>query len=369
VSPKDPQNTPRQGAPAEETAAAHDARELRRLTSVMRLLDTVEESPLALSICREAVHLTGADYALLFLCRRGQGSLSLMGTTLPDDHAVRRGLAASVADGEDSPLTRREAGPLRGEDVSRVFSGSPPPGFTPGSVATVPLVGEGLRGVLVVGREPGAGDLGARPLREAAAFVRAVLPHVRNVQLMGRYRDLMIRDDQTRSFNRRYFESFLEEEFIRASRYRSRLSLIFIDLDNLKRVNEEHGHSMGSLAIRRVADRVMPLIRTVDKLFRYGGDEFCVVLPETDWQGALEVAERLRAAICSEPFLRAHVGGVELTASFGVASYPDHATSKEELVRAADEAMYRIKQAGKNSISVAGEAVPGECCPSIGGGI
>jgi diguanylate cyclase (GGDEF)-like protein len=334
----------------------------------MRLLDTVEESPLALSICREAVHLTGADYALLFLRRRGQGALALMGSTLPEEHAVRRGLAASVDESAEGPLSRREAGPFRSEDLRRVFSDSPPAGFLPGSVATVPLVGEGLLGVLVVGREPGAGELGAGPTREAVAFARAVLPHVRNVQLMGRYRDLMIRDDQTRSFNRRYFESFLEEEFIRASRYRSKLSLIFIDLDNLKRVNEAYGHSMGSRTIRRVADRVMPLIRTVDKLFRYGGDEFCVVLPETDWQGALEVAERLRAAICSAPFLREEVGGVELTASFGVASYPDHASSKEELVRAADEAMYRIKQAGKNSISVAGEAVPGERCPSMSGG-
>ncbi|TDI12328.1 MAG: GGDEF domain-containing protein, partial [Acidobacteria bacterium] len=157
----------------------------------------------------------------------------------------------------------------------------------------------------------------------------------------------------------RYFESFLKEEFIRAKRYGSNLSLIFIDLDNLKRVNELHGHTMGSKAIRKVADRVMPLIRTVDKLFRYGGDEFCVVLPETGWQGALEVAERLRLSVESAPFLQ-DVGGVELTASFGVASYPEHAGSREELLRAADAAMYRIKQSGKNSISVAGEPKAGE---------
>jgi diguanylate cyclase (GGDEF)-like protein len=348
------------GGPGGAAAAQYDpkeAREIRRLSAVVRLLDLIEEEPLAEAIVREVLDLSGADYALLFAARHGGSDLELRGSTLPMYHEVRRALESSTPG--RGPLSRREAGPLSREEFDVLFAGEPPPGLGPESLAVAPLVRDMFFAVLVVGREAGAGELGQVAVQSSIAFARAVAVHLRNVQLMGRYRDLMIRDDQTRSFNRRYFDSFLGEEFIRASRYRSPLSLIFVDLDNLKRINERHGHSMGSCAIRKVADRILPLIRTVDKLFRYGGDEFCVVLPETDWEGALEVAERLRAAICSAPFLTEEVGGVELTASFGVASYPVHATTKEALVRAADEAMFRIKQAGKNSISVAGEPIPG----------
>ncbi|MEE9127202.1 MAG: GGDEF domain-containing protein [Planctomycetota bacterium] len=336
---------------------ADDARALRRLSAVMRLLETLKEDELAPKVCREAVQLTGADYALLFLAAQGEHQPLLLGSTLPEEHRVRMALARAARQGDGGPLARCEAGPFASEDLRELFAGTAVP--EDGTLAVVPLAAEMFSGVLVVGREPGTGALAEDAVRQAIAFGRVVTPVLRVVQLLGKYRELMIRDDQTQSFNRRYFESFLKEEFIRAMRYGSSLSLIFIDLDNLKRVNELHGHTMGSKAIRKVADRVMPLIRTVDKLFRYGGDEFCVVLPETGWQGALEVAERLRISVESAPFLQ-DVGGVELTASFGVASYPEHAGSREELVRAADAAMYRIKQSGKNSISVAGEPKAGE---------
>ncbi len=336
---------------------ADDARALRRLSAVMRLLETLKEEELAPKVCREAVQLTGADYALLFLAAQGEHQPLLLGSTLPEEHRVRMALTRAARLGDGGPLARCEAGPFASEDLRELFAGTAVP--EDGTLAAVPLAAEMFSGVLVVGREPGTGALAEDAVRQAIAFGRVVTPVLRVVQLLGKYRELMIRDDQTQSFNRRYFESFLKEEFIRAMRYGSSLSLIFIDLDNLKRVNELHGHTMGSKAIRKVADRVMPLIRTVDKLFRYGGDEFCVVLPETGWQGALEVAERLRISVESAPFLQ-DVGGVELTASFGVASYPEHAGSREELVRAADAAMYRIKQSGKNSISVAGEPKAGE---------
>jgi diguanylate cyclase (GGDEF)-like protein len=331
-----------------------ESRKLRRLSAVMRLLEILKEEELAAKVCQEAVHLTGADYALLFLSPHGTRRPILMGSTLAEGHRVRQALLTAAEQGDRGALNRREAGLLAREDLDTVL-----PDAESGAMAVTPLSAEMFSGVLVIGREPGTGPLGQAAVREAIAFGRSATPHLRVVQLLGTYRELMIRDDQTQSFNRRYFESFLEEEFIRAKRYGSSLSLIFVDLDDLKRVNEDHGHSMGSQAIRHVADRMMPLIRTVDKLFRYGGDEFCVVLPETGWKGALEVAERLRTSLEAVPFLQ-DVGGVELTASFGVASFPEHASSREGLVRAADEAMYRIKQSGKNSISVAGERRAGE---------
>lgn len=350
----------RSGPSSPDSLGAEEARDLRRLAAVVRLLEILDEPDLSEAIAREAVALSGADFALVFLARPGERELSLRGATLPPYHALRRALEAGAGRKGGGVLGRRETGPFTAKELARLFPDGPPDGFREDSLACVPLFAEMFHAVVVVGREVGAGELGEGALGAAAAFARGAAPHLRTVQLLARYRELMIRDDQTRSFNRRYFDSFLEEEFIRATRYRSPLSLIFIDLDNLKAINEAHGHAMGSEAIRQTADRLMPLIRAVDKLFRYGGDEFCVVLPETPWEGALEVAQRLRAAMETAPVLVEETGGIDLTASFGVASYPVHAGTKEELVHRADEAMYSVKQAGKNAIAVAGSSVAGE---------
>jgi len=169
-------------------------------------------------------------------------------------------------------------------------------------------------------------------------------------------RDLVIKDDTADCFNRRYFEDFLVEEIARASRFRAPLSLIFFDMDNLKEVNSRLGHAMGSRSLYEVSLRVRSRVRKFDKLFRFGGDEFCIVLPETEWHGALEVAERVRESVAGRPFLSTQPsanGGIRMTASFGVASFPLHARTKEDLVQRADRAMQRIKNGPKNSIAVA----------------
>jgi diguanylate cyclase (GGDEF)-like protein len=105
-----------------------------------------------------------------------------------------------------------------------------------------------------------------------------------------------------------------------------------------------------------VSQRIRGKIRRFDKLFRFGGDEFCIVLPETQWHGALEVAERVRDAIARRPFLEreaAASGGVRMTASMGIASFPLHARSQKELIEQADRAMQRMKSGTKNSIGIA----------------
>jgi len=167
-------------------------------------------------------------------------------------------------------------------------------------------------------------------------------------------RELVIKDDTAHCFNRRYFEEFLPEELARASRFRSPVSLIFLDMDNLKQVNNRHGHAAGSRILCEVATRVRGRVRKFDKLFRFGGDEFCIVLPETAWHGALEVAERVRDAISARPFLEADGGeGVRMSASLGIASFPLHARTQPDLIECADRAMQRVKGTGKNAIGVA----------------
>jgi diguanylate cyclase (GGDEF)-like protein len=173
-------------------------------------------------------------------------------------------------------------------------------------------------------------------------------------------RELVFKDDTADCFNRRYFNEFLAEELSRATRFKAALSLIFFDMDNLKEVNSSLGHAAGSRAIFEVSQRVRAKIRRFDKLFRFGGDEFCIVLPETEWHGALEVAERVRESIAGKRLLTEKTGGkgVKMTASFGIASFPLHARSREELIHLADWAMQRIKRGTKNSIAIAEIAKP-----------
>lgn len=196
-------------------------------------------------------------------------------------------------------------------------------------------------------------DDAAAALTELARLCR---PAIANAMQVRAIRELTIRDDTAACFNRRYFEEFILEELARANRFKTPMSLIFFDMDNLKEVNTKLGHAMGSRTLLEVSERVRGKIRKFDKLFRFGGDEFCIVLPETEWHGAMEVAERVREAISGKPFLRA-VRGVAanpaMTASFGIASFPLQARTKEELVQRADRAMQSIKSTTKNGIAIA----------------
>lgn len=192
---------------------------------------------------------------------------------------------------------------------------------------------------------------------EGFRLLERVLPDfsfaLKNALTARRMNELITKDDLTLAFNRRFFEDYLAEEMERARRYNNPLSLIFLDLDGLREVNTRFGHAMGSRTLQEAAARIMNAVRSIDKVVRYGGDEFCIVLPETAWEGALEVAERIRQRLASTPFLLEETGGIEITGSFGLASYPAHALTKEDLIKRADEAMYRIKSQTKNDIQVA----------------
>jgi len=201
--------------------------------------------------------------------------------------------------------------------------------------------------------------LDARPAADRIALLERLCeltrPAVDNALRMLSMLDLVIKDDTAQCFNRRHFEECLPEELARAGRYRSPLSLIFLDMDNLKEVNTHYGHAMGSQTLHEVSVRVRSKIRKFDKLFRFGGDEFCIVLPETEWHGAMEVAERVRDAIFSKPFLLRELGdgkGIRMSASLGIASFPLHARTQSALIQRADRAMQRVKKTTKNAIGI-----------------
>lgn len=158
-------------------------------------------------------------------------------------------------------------------------------------------------------------------------------------------------DDLTTAFNRRHLDTYLEEELERDRRYGRTFSVLFFDVDHLKKVNDRFGHLAGSRVLREVATLIQGKLRKSDRIFRYGGDEFVVTLPETGAAGALRVAHRLRRAVRSHRFLAGEGSPVTLTASFGVATFPHDGSSQEELIRVADQAMYRVK--GKTRDGVA----------------
>jgi diguanylate cyclase (GGDEF)-like protein len=164
---------------------------------------------------------------------------------------------------------------------------------------------------------------------------------------------LSVTDDLTGLYNSRYLNQVLRRESKRASRSGRPLSLLFIDLDGFKYVNDNHGHLSGSRALVEAAGVMRGCARETDIVARFGGDEFAVVLPDTGSEGAVAVGERYRERISAHPFLGSEGLDIHLTASVGVATLPDMAGSAEELIKAADTAMYRVKDRGKNGVLLA----------------
>lgn len=147
--------------------------------------------------------------------------------------------------------------------------------------------------------------------------------------------------------NKRYFADRLSSEFERARRYNRPLSLLLLDLDNFKTVNDTHGHTEGDGALLKISQVLVDTLRSTDLLARLGGDEFSIILPETSGDGALVVAERIRSIICSDQYFQ----DLKLTVSIGAASYPDHATTSDELRKATDRGLMKAKAIGKNNSS------------------
>jgi diguanylate cyclase (GGDEF)-like protein len=186
-----------------------------------------------------------------------------------------------------------------------------------------------------------------RSALEPAAFA------LDNALMFQRTQALSVTDDLTQLYNSRYLNQVLRRETKRASRSGRPLSLLFMDLDGFKSINDSHGHLFGSRALVEAADVVRKSARETDVCARFGGDEFAVVLPDTGGEGAYAVGERIRERIAAHAFLAEDGLRIRLTASVGVATLPDVAASAEELLKAADQAMYRVKDAGKNGILVA----------------
>jgi diguanylate cyclase (GGDEF)-like protein len=190
----------------------------------------------------------------------------------------------------------------------------------------------------------------ADELRFLEAVANQTALALERVKLIAFLENLSITDALTGIANRRHFEWRLSEEIERARRYKYPLSALMLDLDHFKQVNDNYGHQIGDIVLQQVAQRLRRILRRTDFLARYGGEEFIVLAPQTPADRALILAERLRQVIAESPIPVADNLQIHITISIGVAVFPNHAQNESELIGAADSALYKAKQMGRNRV-------------------
>jgi diguanylate cyclase (GGDEF)-like protein len=227
-------------------------------------------------------------------------------------------------------------------------------GIECGTVAAVPMRGsDKVLGVLWLfedGRTFGAGELDRAKLIAGHAELA-----LRNAERYNEAKDRAFIDDVTEVYNARYLLQATDREIHRADRYGNPMTVLFLDLDRFKLVNDQYGHLVGSHALRRLSEVLLTCIRQVDTLARYGGDEFTILLPDTQHDVALEIAERIRKLVENTLFEAGRDTPFRLSISIGVGTFPQHGRDRTSLLEVADKAMYRAKSLGRNCVCSAAD--------------
>jgi diguanylate cyclase (GGDEF)-like protein len=222
------------------------------------------------------------------------------------------------------------------------------------NLAVVPLVADGVVGVLVV--ETGQ-KAGSRIERRVVATIERYAGHaalaMRNANLLARVQQMAVTDGLTQLANRRAFDRSLDRELARAARTDGRLSIVLLDIDHFKLLNDNHGHVVGDSVLKQIGQALLACGREYDTIARYGGEEFAAVLPGCSSGLAMQVAERLRVAV------QEAATDVKVTARAGVATYPYDGIDVAGLLNAADQALYASKRAGRNQVRSAEQARAG----------
>jgi diguanylate cyclase (GGDEF)-like protein len=221
-------------------------------------------------------------------------------------------------------------------------------------VLGLPLISRGkVIGIVELVKGPGQQPFRRRDMQILSLLLEPMAAAIENARLLRKSEELSITDDLTKLYNSRFLNSQLQQEVQRCRRYRSQVSLIFLDLDGFKHVHDRHGHLAGSRALVEVGVVIRDMVREIDVVSRFGGDEFTVILPQTGPEGAKTIAERIRQRIEDTVFLEVVGLRVRITASLGIATFPDKADGRDALIQKADQAMYRVKERGKNGIEMA----------------
>jgi diguanylate cyclase (GGDEF)-like protein/PAS domain S-box-containing protein len=318
-------------------------------TAVSQTLNLEE---LLVNVLDKVLEITGADVTGIFLLDEKTKELVLRANRGMSSSFVRKIRVLSVGDGVLTQVL--ETGePLLVEDISldRRFKHYGAKKKRVQSFAALSIIAkEKILGVM------GIGSYGHRvfpdwEVRMLGTIANQIGMAIENAQLYEHALELAFTDGLTGLYNRRYYMDQIEREFIRAQRSKAPLSLIMVDLDGLKEVNDRLGHHVGDSFLKEVARIVKVNTRASDVAARWGGDEFMLLAPGTDSKSASKIAERIRAQV--EGYKMKMEGEeVGITISAGIVSYPNHASSVSELVKKADDAMYSAKRGGKNQSSV-----------------
>ena len=208
-------------------------------------------------------------------------------------------------------------------------------------------------GLIFVNRA-GPPDFTEEDYRFLTTFGGTLRQIVGNVILTNRLKEMATTDPLTGVNNRRQFETFMEIELTRASRYKHSVGLAMVDIDHFKQINDTYGHQVGDYVLRELCQVLTQGLRATEIISRYGGEEFTVIIPQADYAVALVVGEKIRSLIEEHKF---EYNGIELpiTVSVGIALYPQMAVSRNSLVEMADRALYDAKNSGRNRVCVAAE--------------
>jgi len=177
---------------------------------------------------------------------------------------------------------------------------------------------------------------------------------IKRAILYHRVQELAITDTLTGVLSRRHWLERFNQEFERSKKFKYRFSFLMIDIDHFKSCNDRYGHLVGDAILRGVSERIKENIRQVDLIGRYGGEEFSVILTETDKEGALLAAERIRRAV-EEECIKIYDESLNISVSIGIAIFPEHAGTTQALIEKADHALYQAKQSGRNRVCISGE--------------
>jgi len=326
--------------------------ELNRASSPEQVFSAIVES---------AQHIAPLDFCAITLVDEAEGKrfhriARVSGVEIPAEHRTfgdNVGLVASVVrygvalPGKDTLLSERHV--VFCEDV---FLGGM------GSIKVFPLTaGERTLGTLVVGSRKKLA-MEADELRMLEVVAISAAQAVLRAQLFEQMEKMATMDGLTGLYNHRTFQVRLEELLSTSKRYGRQCSLILFDVDHFKSVNDKHGHPAGDCVLKRIGKLLRRLARDSDIPTRYGGEEFALIMPETDLQGAKAIAERIREAVEAETF-QTEQGALRVTVSLGIATFPECAKEKATLIEVADQRLYMAKRRGRNCmVASSSEAVP-----------
>jgi diguanylate cyclase (GGDEF)-like protein len=304
------------------------------------------------SILNTVADSVNAEVAVLWLLAPARGELRpevVRGIALDGSIRVKvgDGMVGYVAERAKAVLLPGDAG---GPTLSR-----DEPGY-PVAIAVPVYSHERIIGVISTYRRDLSRPFGQDELETVAFLAEQGGVALENVRLHEEAQRLSLTDGLTGVWNRRYFQMQFRQVLATATRFERPFSVLMMDLDHFKQVNDKLGHQRGDALLIEFSQRVTHLLREVDTFARYGGEEFICLLSETDTTGATTTAEKIHDAIRGTPFGGMDEELVNLTVSIGVAAYPDHGDSFKTLVEAADQALYRAKQTGRNRVCVASTA-------------